>query len=228
MRRLVALLVVGIAVVVVAILIADNGSNGRASTGELSAAYTCKVGHPASLNTPPIGAQPTTPRLIVGCGWSRSFGPLEIVAYNTSQAFCFSLDRPKTGSSLGGECKPATTKWSSFCPRSLCISTVEDIDGEPGGRYHSTFVSGVLSPDAKTVEIVSGAKKQKRSAKAVVANMSPEILRRLHQTEPFGLFALVLSDCIPPTEIHVVAIGEDGKVLGMGQGRHTFPHPCSV
>jgi hypothetical protein len=226
MRRLVVLLIVGVAAAIAVTASVVSGDGGQASTGG-GAAYTCKVGRPASLDAPPIGQKPTTPRLIVGCGRSQSFGPLEIVAYNTSQSFCFSLDRPKMGSSQGGECKPAATKWSSLCPRSPCISTAEDIDGEPGGAYHSTFVSGVLAPGTRAVRIVS-SKAPKRSIGAVVAHMPPQILNRLDQTEPFGLFAIVFPGCIPPTQIHVVAIGRNGKITGRERGRPTFPHPCSV
>ena len=228
MRRLAAPLIAGIVAIIAVIAVVTSNNDGQASVGETSAPYTCKVGGPASLHTLPIGSQKNANRIIVGCGRSHSFGPLEIIAYDTPQAFCFSLDRPRAGSSLGGECKPTVTKWSSFCPHGPCISTAENIDGEAGGKYHSTFVSGILSPDTRAVRVVGSSKAGKRSIKAVVAQMPPEILNRLNQIEPFRLFAIVFPGCIPPTQIHVVAIGQDGRITGKERGRPTFPHPCSV
>jgi hypothetical protein len=128
-----------------------NESPNADSPSQDDSVRPCRAGRPASLNVPRAfpfkGVRVLTPPTIVGCGRRSIQTQIELVAYETSAAFCFSVDRPALGSSIGGECKPKSISWHAACPESLCISSIEGADWNRYGGYASMVVTGILAPD---------------------------------------------------------------------------------
>lgn len=202
----------------------------RRSTGIRGRKVICRVGAPASLDAVEAisfkSGRFVVPPTIVGCEQDSPYGPIELVAYKTSQAFCFSVDRPRLGSSIGGECKTQGVSWSSFCPGHLCVTSVEGADADRRGGYRSTAVVGVLSPEVAKVSLVYGKQAAQRDHKAVVARISGRRMAKFHEKESFGVFGTVVPGCRSPQSVRVEAMNAEGEVLEAVRGKETFPHPC--
>jgi hypothetical protein len=59
------------------------------------------------------------------------------------------------------------------------------------------------------------------------AVVSGELLTELHQTEPFGAFALTISGCVPPKGVRAVAFDSQGLRVGSARPLSVTAHPCN-
>lgn len=59
------------------------------------------------------------------------------------------------------------------------------------------------------------------------ALVSGELLTKLHQTEPFGAYALTISGCVPPKGVRAVAFDSRGLRVGSAHPPGFLAHPCN-
>jgi hypothetical protein len=215
-----------------AAIVLDRRDPGPAANTETSRSddiqANCTVGGIPTLkhldNLPGRGKFLIRPT-IVGCG--KSFEEsIQLVATYTTKGFCFSIDRPRHGSSGGGECKASNISWHEACAN-LCIYSVLSTDLGYKGRMRRTMVSGQAPLAASLVEIKTAVGGEQLKTTAVLGRVEdPSLMEKVHQTEPFLLFGSVLPRCVPARSVRVIAKDETGDVIASRQGRNVLANHC--
>lgn len=208
----------------------SSKGSGRPFEGSTGKASACAVGQSPTLDVPRAfsmqGARVLTQPTIVGCRSRSPFGRIELVAYTTSKAFCFSVDRPRLKSSIGGVCKQQGIPVKLLCPNTPCLTSVEGTDFAPRTGFTSTVAVGIVSPQTSGVSLMLGRPGSQRKAPGLVAQIAGARMKEFHQTEEFGFFAAIVKPCIPPQNVRALARDVDGNELGWARGLRTFSHPC--
>lgn len=155
---------------------------------------------------------------MLACGRSGFLheGPLELVGYNTSGGLCTSAEIPNY-SIFGSICWPAGVDWHSFWPGPIHIEGMGWSAG--GGDPTASQISGELNLNVAAIEIRFHREGKIEKKKATVAQVTGDLLAKLGQTQPFGLFAAILPGCVLPRDVRVVARDSAGEFLGASRGK---------
>jgi hypothetical protein len=206
--------------VAVVCLLAGVMTTGSAST-DAAGQHHCNVGGPPTWRyshvVPPV--RRLSPVVILACG-HRLAGPYEIVSLDTSAGLyiyaagpSFSEGQAIRNPQLPGFPEPTIT-----------------VSGGWGGPPARTRTYGVLAGNVARVAVIFHHRGQHRRLvrTPTMAHVTGELLTRLHQTEPFGAYAITLPGCVPPKGIRAVAFDARGRRVGTA--RHFLlgpPHPCN-
>jgi hypothetical protein len=154
----------------------------------------------------------------IACG-RRLAGPFEIVALDTSEGLFVYTDGPSfsEGQVIRDPMLP------DFPEPAITVSS-----GWSGPPVRSR-VYGVLAANVARVEVFFHHRSEHRRLirTPTMVNVTGEILNELHQTEPFGAYAMTLPGCVPPKGIRVVAFNAQDHRIGTAKGLHLIPHPCN-
>lgn len=178
------------AFVAVLCLLATASASGSASPPVSGTReHPCKVGGPPAwyfFRIPP-GVKRLSPILTIACGRRLLGQPYEIVAVDTSQGLWVYADSGPLGFSEG----QTVLQGAPFG-----AITVQSGWRAPPARSH---LYGALGANVASVKVIFHHKGQhKRVVRApATALVSGELLTELHQTEPFGAYALTISGCVP-------------------------------
>jgi hypothetical protein len=225
-KLLLILLAIGALGVAAFVAIRPSHSDaGSPSTGNKRP--NCKIGRRPTLQLPHIltgmGTVIAGP-VVVGCGKSNGES-IEIAATLTSKQICVSVDRLRQESIEGGECKPREEAWSDRCGH-LCIYSVLPADLGKDGHLRRAVVSGQAVPDGTNVSTFVSEKDGRRRLQTVNARVvSPALLKRLHQEEPFFVFAAILPTCVAPRAVLVSAVNSAGE-LETVRGQNVIANAC--
>jgi hypothetical protein len=143
--------------------------------------------------------------------------PYEIVAVDTSEGLWVYFDSGPLGFSEGVATSPDTPSGPFFVQRGWST------------QPSSTHVSGALTANVAGVKVIFHHRGQRRRVvrTPTTALVSGELLAELHQTEPFGAYALTIPGCAPPKGIRVVAFDAEGRQVASGRPLSLMPHPCN-
>ena len=81
--------------------------------------------------------------------------------------------------------------------------------------HNYTEISGVLRPGVSTIRVLTAGRKVK--VDTVVAQVTGNLLERLRQSRPFGVFAVFLRGCIPWQDVTLALLDADGGEIGTAQ-----------
>lgn len=181
--------------------------------------HPCEVGGPPAWyysRTPP-GVQRLSPTVTLACGRRLVGKPYEIVAVDTSEGLWVYADSGPLGYSEGQGARPN----DPFAP-----ITVQRGWSAPPSRTH---IFGVLQADVASVEVVFHHRGQRKrvSRTPTTALVSGDLLTELHQTEPFGAYALTIPGCVHPRGIRVIAFNAEGRRIGSARPPTFLAHPCN-
>jgi hypothetical protein len=201
-------------------LLAGSASLGHASATPGSREHPCRVGGPPAWHfTRVLGVKQLSPVVTIACG-RRLVGPYEIVAVDTSEGLWVFADSGPDGFSEGQAIRN---------PKLDLQEPAITFSQGWGGPPARSRVSGVLAANVTRVEVIFHHRGQHRRLvrAATTARVSGDLLRVLHQTEPFGAYALTMSGCVVPKGVRVVAFDAQGRRVGTARGRNFIPHPCN-
>lgn len=181
--------------------------------------HLCKVGGPPAwyfFRIPP-GVKRLSPMVTIACGQRLLGQPYEIVAVDTSEGLWVYADSGPLGFSEGQSVLPGAP---------FGAITVQSGWGEPPARSH---LYGVLGASVASVKVIFHHRgQQKRVVRMpTTALVSGELLAELHQTEPFGAYALTISGCVPPKGVRAVAFNSQGLRVGSVRPLSFTAHPCN-
>jgi hypothetical protein len=181
--------------------------------------HPCKVGGPPAWQfwRIPPGVKRLSPTLIIACG-RRFLGlPYEIVAVDTDQGLWVYTDSGPLGFSGGTTVLPG----APFGPVGVLQGW-----GAPPPR---TRLYGTLGGNVARVEVIfhHRSRHERVMRTPTVALVSGELMTRLHQTEPFGAFAMTLPGCVPPKGVRAVAFDAEGRRIGSARSLDFTAHPCN-
>lgn len=181
--------------------------------------HPCKVGGPPAwyfFRIPP-GVKRLSPIVTIACGRRLLGQPYEIVAVDTSEGLWVYADSGPLGFSEGQSVLPGAP---------FGAITVQSGWGAPPARSH---LYGVLAANVASVKVIFHHRGQhKRVVRApTTAFVSGELLTKLHQTEPFGAYALTISGCVPPKGVRAVAFNAQGLRVGSARPLSFIAHPCN-
>jgi hypothetical protein len=169
------------------------------------------VGGAPSLG-PPLSKRegPTSEAIVIGTGTGPQ-GRVEIVAQNSKLGLCIFIDHPDQESSSGN------------CGTRVVPSTIgvleETFTGAKRRANAVSAYSGFMQPTASTVVGVAAQRKKRskrvrrKTGAGIAAAPGPDILSRLHQSQPFGFFALEFRGCLIHAKVRVTAIDASGLFL---------------
>jgi hypothetical protein len=181
--------------------------------------HPCKVGGPPAwfFWRNPSGVKRLSPIVTIACGQRLLGQPYEIVAVDTSEGLWVYADSGPLGFSEGQLVLPGAQPGA--------ITVQSGWSGPPSRSY----LHGVLGKNVARVEVIFHHKGQhKRVVRTpTTALVTGELLAELHQTEPFGAYAMTVPGCLPPKGIRVVAFDTQGRQVGSARGRAFFAHPCN-
>jgi hypothetical protein len=157
-----------------------------------------------------------SPIVTIACGRRFVGQPYEISAVDASEGLWVFVDSGPLGFSTG---LPV--------PLFGDISLISGWSGPPS----RSNVYGVLAANVARVEVIFHHRGQHKRVvrKPTTAFVSGELMTELHQTEPFGAYAMTLPGCVPPRGIRAVAFDAQGRRVGaarpvfLGQQQH----PCN-
>ncbi len=191
---------------------APKGNEARCEVGGAPAWHFMRV---------PPGVKQLSPAITIACG-SRLAGAFEIVAFDTSEGLWVYADSGPIGYSEGQPVlDPALSELSGV------TITAAFGWGAPPSRSH---LFGVLSANVARVELIFHHRGQHRRLvrTPTLARVDDgKLLADLHQTEPFGAYAITLPGCVPPKGIRVVAFDSQGHRLGTAKPFNGLAHPCN-
>jgi hypothetical protein len=181
--------------------------------------HPCKVGGPPAwyfFRIPP-GVKRLSPLVTIACGRRLLGQPYEIVAVDTSEGLLVYADSGPLGFSEGQSVLPGAP---------FGAITVQSGWGEPPARSH---LYGVLGANVASVKVIFHHRGQHERVvgKPTTALVSGELLTELHQTEPFGAYALTISGCVPPKGVRAVAFNAQGLRVGSVRPLSFAAHPCN-
>jgi hypothetical protein len=190
----------GLVLLAVAAFPASAGAQGR---GE--------IGGPPSLGSPLEKREgPTSEAIVVGTGLGPQ-GRVEIVAQNSKLGLCIFIDHPDQGNS-GGSCG------ARVIPSTIGVMEETFTGAKRRGNAVSAY-SGFMQPAASSV-IGTAAQRKNRSKRVrrktvagIAAAPGPEILSRLHQSQPFGFFTVEFRGCLIHAKVRVTALDASGLFL---------------
>jgi hypothetical protein len=153
----------------------------------------------------------------IACGWRLLGKPYEIVAVDTSEGLWVFADSGPLGYSEGRAVLPGAT----FGP-----ITVQSSWSTPPARSH---LFGVLGANVARVQVIYHHRGQHRRVirTPTTALVSGELLTELHQTEPFGAYALTINGCVPPKGVRAIAFDARGQRVGSARAMSFVAHPCN-
>lgn len=181
--------------------------------------HPCEVGGPPAWyfwRIPP-GVKRLSPILTLACGRQLLGQPYEIVAVDTSRGLWVYADSGPLNFSEG----------QSVLPGALSAAiTVQSGWSGPPSRSH---LYGVLGGNVARVEVIFHHRGQHQRVvrTPTTALVSGELLSELHQTEPFGAYALTIPGCVPPKGVRVVAFDAQGQRVGSARASSFIAHPCN-
>jgi hypothetical protein len=204
------------AVLLVAALPARAGAQG---VGE--------IGGPPTLGAPLVFPAPhkktgfpkaTGEAIVIGVGFTP-VGRLEIVAQNSKSGLCIFNEHLRTLVIFGS------------CGRTDLIKPVEASsagwDTRRKRKSSITEVSGLIQPTVASVSAVvareKGGKRVRKVVRATTAVPSSDLLARLHQDKPFGVFVADFRGCISNAKARVHAFDAMAGFLGSSQLRLGLP-----
>lgn len=203
-------IVVGLAAVVATISI---------SVAVAVAVQRGQVGGPPTIALgPPDEGKRTTRDLVIG-GGDTSAGAIELVAYGwlapkdslplaPREQLCIWIEHlPKEISP--GMCGPLLDPEGN---RKIVIDDRTQLLGKPAQRW--TEIGGRLTPSVASVRVFYRRNGHKAAAMAIIAQVTGELQRKLHQPTPFGYFDLKIGGQVPWRSIRVQAYDGVGAVLG--------------
>jgi hypothetical protein len=179
----------------------------------------CKVGGPPAWffwRIPP-GVKRLSPIVTIACGRRLLGRPYEIVAVDTSQGLWAFADSGSVGFSEGTSVLPDTPP-----------STVTAQSGWAGPPAR-THLFGVLGAAVASVEVIfhHRGRPERVVRRPTTAFVGGELLSKLHQTEPFGAYAITFAGCVPPKGVRVVAFNAHGLRVGSARPANRLAHPCN-
>ncbi|HEY0392637.1 MAG TPA: hypothetical protein VGC63_13100 [Solirubrobacterales bacterium] len=208
------------ALVIAVCLVAGVTAIGSASAVSRSGEHHCKVGGPPAWRylhvVRPVKRLSSV--VTIACG-NRLAGPFEIVALDTSEGLFIYADGPSFS-------EGAVIRDPQLMDFPEPVVTVSSGWGGPPARSRAY---GVLAANVASVEVIFHHRGEHRrvSRTPTTAYVTGAILAELHQTEPFGAYAMTLPGCVPPKGIRVVAFDAQGRRVGTARGLHLLPYPCN-
>lgn len=211
--------------------VAGNDGDARAAGPEGG----CEVGGEPALaravqeRTSPVIGGPVKGAIVIACG--RAAGErIELVAARTARNLCVWLERPRPDweSSHSIVCKPDRTPWLGYC-LPICAAAIFQEGPIKGSKLLRMVVGGAVPPATARVAVEFSRDGQRRAFRPLEAHVTdPELLRRLHQAEPFTVFGTVLRGCAPARAVRVLALDQAGAVTGAIRGQELFSNPCRL
>lgn len=181
--------------------------------------HPCKVGGPPAWHfwRIPPGVKRLSPIVTIGCGRRLVGLPYEIVAVDTSKGLWVYADSGPLGFSEGLSFAPGAPLGAVYVQRGWSA---------PPSRTH---LSGVIGADVARVQVIFHHRGQRKRVVRIPTTtlVTGDILTELHQTEPFGAYALTIPGCVPPKGTRVVAFDAQGLRLGSARPRSFIAHPCN-
>jgi hypothetical protein len=195
-------------------------------------AEPCQVGQSTTWQMPQLGlgqrVKILTPVFVLACGSTGAVhaGSLEILGFDSNEGLCTPIRFGLPDRSYFSEgCSQPDGISHSIRRGPLQIAGFGWSEGS--GRASSwSKISGTIDPRVADVEVRFHRDGQIDVIRAAVAQVSGELLAKLNQTDPFGLFAAVLPGCVPPHSVRAVARNGGGEFLGAQWGR-SFPRFCA-
>jgi hypothetical protein len=169
----------------------------------------CQVGGtPSHVEFYQSHPRPQSEVLVIGCA-QTAIGPIEIVAFDSRFGLCVFVD--KLDQLFGfGQC-PVTPPSNG---RAIGVTQWGLTPGHP--RF--TDVSGPLSPHVATVSASFRRKGRVRTAQGTVAQITGDLVERLHQEAPFGYFVAIAQGCARSSKIDATAFDATGGLVGSDRG----------
>lgn len=204
-------------VVAIVLLAATDASASPPISGTRE--HPCKVGGPPAWyfwRIPP-GVKKLSPILTIACGRRLVGQPYEVVAVDTSQGLWVYADSGRLGFSEGLSFSPEAPLRSVYVQRGW---------SSPPSR---TRLSGVIGADVARVEVIFHHRGQsKRVVRTpTTALVNGELLRKLHQNEPLGAYALTINGCVPPKGIRAIAFDAQGLRIESARVFSSISHACN-
>ncbi len=140
---------------------------------------------------------------------------MEIVGYATSSGLCIN-NEVRYSRVFGGSCESSGTSWHEYWAGPIHLESDGWANRGPGPT--ASYIGGTIDPTVTEVEVRYRRAHKVLTIHATVAHVDGEVLTILHQLQPFARFATVLSGCIPPRAIRVIARNDRGEVLGSDRG----------
>lgn len=202
-------------------LLAGSAAAGSASTAPGNRQHSCQVGGPPAWHYSRLGpgVKRLSPVVTIACG-HRLAGPYEIVAADTDDGLLVYAE----GATFGEGQNIRDPELPDFPEQDVTVLTGW---GGPPARSH---VSGVLGAEVARVEVIFYHRGQRRRLirTPVTAHVTGALLSELHQTEPFGAYAITLPGCVPPKGLRVVAFDASGGEIGVAAPiADPTSHPCN-
>jgi hypothetical protein len=183
---------------------------------------SCAVGQTTQI---PLSKEKLlTPVFVLACGSTGALhtGPLEILGFDSSAGLCSAV-RLAGQKRVSESCEVLGVPGHPFWRGPLQVN-LWSWRPEPSRSWLSGAVdSGVAEAEVR-IHRRDGQIYVKR---ATMAEVSGELLAKLNQTEPFGLFATVFAGCVPPHGINVVARNAAGELLASQRAAKSPLHFCS-
>lgn len=182
----------------------------------------CEVGgRPAwpARHTAP-GVKQLSPVVVLACGHELA-GPFEIVALDTSEGLYVYMEASHFAE--GEELR--SLRFPDSPEPTITVS------GGWGFPPAETRTYGLLKADVARVAVIFHHRGQRRRLvrnPTMVQVTDSGVLAELHQTEPFGAYALSMPGCVPPKGIRAIAFDAAGRRIG--SARKFSPglaHPCN-
>jgi hypothetical protein len=190
------------------------GTTGNASTVPGGREPHCDVGGPPAWPVMPTfspGMTQLSPEVIIACGRRLLGQPFEIVGLDTSDGLWIYFDSVRAWHLL------------SFREPHLPASPEPTITIGYGswGPPARSEVLGVLTANVARVEVIFHDRRQHRVLveRPTMAQVSGELLGVLHQTKPFGAYAMTMPGYVPPKGIRVIACDARGSRVGSARDR---------
>jgi hypothetical protein len=216
----------GIASVVIGLAVAVTLSTIAGSTS-IARAPACAHGRVSHAKIPRVFSggkeRRTTPVIILACGTEPSRERFQIVAFGVGQSTCAAIDQPKRRETRIALCKPITIPWLTCQSKLLCLSPPGVVAVRTGIR---TEVSGEVTPEANTVRIEYRQHGARRSMDAALGKIDGIILKKLHIEQTGGVFAAVLSGCVPARSIRVTVLDAHGHRVMTKKESSAFRQAC--
>ena len=152
------------------------------------------------------GLKQLSPEVIIACGHRLLGRPYEIVALDTSEGLWIYFDSVHFWRlSITREPRPPASPEPAL--------TMGYGGWGPPARSE---VQGVLAANVARVEVIFHDRRQHRLLveAPTIAQVSGELLTVLHQTKPFGAYAMTMPGYVPSKGIRVVAFNAHGRRVG--------------
>lgn len=193
-----------------------------------TASTLCQIGASPTLHVPRVqgvaGEKLTAKPRVVGCG-NAGHGYFEIVAYDTSRAFCFSVDLPRLGVSQGIACQGNKKSKPPLCT-GLCILSVTGAGLSDARRSRYTVVGGLAPLATDSVAGHYSLNDEEHKVRGAVARITGTLKRELKQPRTMVLYAVVTPVCVPSSAVTIIASDAAGALLGKTNGKHIPSFPC--